>query len=221
MVLARQDLVNYMEVDSMRLFVSMLLSIPMIFGIFLFMGQLVPIEADVIIEVPDEPTPPNPVKFINKVTPTPTQELPENPPPPVRPITTSEIPANTPRNITVLPPAIDTPEFSTVVNPNGYGKPDYRDTSGTQEAIPFLIKEPLWPLNAARSGSVRFCFTVNSDGSVENIKLIAAEPQRLFTRSARRAISKWKFKPALSDGIAVRKDNMCYTMKFNYTGDAQ
>lgn len=66
--------------------------------------------------------------------------------------------------------------------------------------------EPEYPGNAARFGAeglVVMEFTVTTEGWVEDIEVIQAVPPRGFTRSAIRAVSKWKFEPAMMDGKVV------------------
>jgi periplasmic protein TonB len=43
-------------------------------------------------------------------------------------------------------------------------------------------------------------FTVRVDGSVGDIRIVAAEPTRMFDNAAQRAVSRWKFRPATRDG---------------------
>lgn len=63
---------------------------------------------------------------------------------------------------------------------------------------------PQFPIAAARdgvSGWVDIAFTVNADGSVSNVHVTDAQPRRVFDRAAIEAVSKWKFKPALINGV--------------------
>ena len=63
---------------------------------------------------------------------------------------------------------------------------------------------PRYPLDAARAGEqgwVDVEFTVNPDGSVGNVHVTNAEPRRVFDRAAVDAVSRWKFKPALINGV--------------------
>ncbi|MET1254682.1 energy transducer TonB [Aliikangiella maris] len=85
------------------------------------------------------------------------------------------------------------------------------------DAIPMVIIEPRYPRKAAMEGIegwVRFEFTVSPDGSPKDVKVIDAQPKRIFERDARKAIYKWKFKPRVIDGKAVEQPNMRYTMEF-------
>lgn len=46
-------------------------------------------------------------------------------------------------------------------------------------------------------------YTVQADGSVSDIKVLDAMPQRMKTDDAVRTISQWKFKPATRDGAPI------------------
>lgn len=72
-----------------------------------------------------------------------------------------------------------------------------------------LIKsvQPEYPQRALRQrieGWVEIEFTVNTNGDVENVKVLNANPRRgEFDREAIRAVQQWKFRPQISDGRPV------------------
>ena len=55
-------------------------------------------------------------------------------------------------------------------------------------------------------GWVRVQFTINEDGTVSGPSVVDAEPKRVFNREAVRAILRWKFKPRIIDGVAVKRE---------------
>ena len=57
-------------------------------------------------------------------------------------------------------------------------------------------------------------FTINEVGGVEDIEVIDAEPKRVFDREARRALRKWKYKPKVVDGKAVKQTDMFVQLDF-------
>jgi TonB family protein len=62
---------------------------------------------------------------------------------------------------------------------------------------------PQFPLAArtrAVSGWVDVQFIVRTDGSVEDIAVVGAEPAGLFEESATEAVHKWRYRPILRDG---------------------
>ena len=65
---------------------------------------------------------------------------------------------------------------------------------------------PTYPAQAARNkqeGWVEVEFTVTADGRVENARVSASEPQRVFDREAIRSIERTKFNPRLENGVPV------------------
>ena len=67
---------------------------------------------------------------------------------------------------------------------------------------------PVYPRAAQRrniTGSVDLVFTVNSDGRVTEVSVIAAEPSKTFNQAAMTAVSKWEFEPVIENGVAVSK----------------
>lgn len=76
------------------------------------------------------------------------------------------------------------------------------------EATPIVRIEPKYPVQAARDGKegwVKLSFTINEVGGVEDVKVIAADPKRVFDREARRALSKWKYKPKIENGKPMKQ----------------
>lgn len=56
-------------------------------------------------------------------------------------------------------------------------------------------KFPLDALRAGQSGEVQVEFTVGTDGSVTAVRVVRAEPQRVFDREAINAVRRWRFQP--------------------------
>ena len=47
--------------------------------------------------------------------------------------------------------------------------------------------------------------TIGADGSVKDVRVIQAEPKRMFDRNVIRAVLKWKFKPRIINGVPVER----------------
>jgi protein TonB len=47
-------------------------------------------------------------------------------------------------------------------------------------------------------------FEVTEMGTVDNVKIVDAKPRRIFDMDAKRAVLKWKYKPQMEDGKAIR-----------------
>ena len=78
--------------------------------------------------------------------------------------------------------------------------------TGEMMAMPLYRVQPRYPTKALRSnkeGYVVLSFDINESGRVINIKVLEAEPKRLFDREAKRALKKWKYKPMVVNGQAV------------------
>jgi len=78
--------------------------------------------------------------------------------------------------------------------------------SGEMMAMPLYRVQPRYPAKALRAnkeGYVVLSFDINESGRVINIKVLQAEPRRLFDREAKRALKKWKYKPMVVNGQAV------------------
>ena len=67
---------------------------------------------------------------------------------------------------------------------------------GTRITIP---KNSFVNLRQALGGT----YTVTINGSIADIKIISADPPRIFNKAATRALLKWKYKPKVVDGKAV------------------
>jgi periplasmic protein TonB len=80
--------------------------------------------------------------------------------------------------------------------------------SGDGDAVAIVRVEPQWPREALIQGIegwVRVEFTIRTDGSVANPRVIESEPGRLFNQSAIRAIQRWRFRPRMVDGRPVER----------------
>ncbi len=67
---------------------------------------------------------------------------------------------------------------------------------------------PKYPRAAQRrrqTGWVELEFTVDFDGSVESVAVIASDPGVTFVASAVTAVEKWEFEPIMDNGTAVQK----------------
>ncbi len=72
--------------------------------------------------------------------------------------------------------------------------------------VPLVRVPPKYPVRAANrhiEGWVKVEFTIQTDGSVDNAAVVAAEPENIFDDAALTAISKWKFKEKIVNGVAV------------------
>jgi len=78
--------------------------------------------------------------------------------------------------------------------------------AGTHAAVLLRNVPPRYPTTAVRAnqeGWVEVTFTITPDGSVDDVKVVDAEPRHVFDRAATEAVSRWKFQPATQDGTPV------------------
>lgn len=81
-----------------------------------------------------------------------------------------------------------------------------------------MMIEPKYPLKAFRqqiSGYVIAEFDVEVDGTTSNIKIEKAIPSDIFNEEAIRAIQKWKYRPKVEDGIAMKQAGLRVRLDFH------
>lgn len=114
-----------------------------------------------------------------------------------------------------------TPQFTNnTVNIN----PSFQSGQKDMQASPQFRVDPSFPQEALRDGIegwVKLGFTVASNGTVQDIHIISAEPKRVFDRAARRALSKWKYKPKIENGVPVAQHDMFVVLDFRFESARQ
>ncbi|AWB69059.1 energy transducer TonB [Saccharobesus litoralis] len=86
------------------------------------------------------------------------------------------------------------------------------------DAAPIVRVEPRYPAAAARNGIegwVSLQFSINELGAVEDVLVIEAQPKRVFDREAKRALSRWKYKPQVIDGVPQKQTGLTVKLEFN------
>ena len=79
-------------------------------------------------------------------------------------------------------------------------------TPQVREARLLSRVDPQYPPEAMRGrqqGWVELEFTVDVDGSISNVSVVASRPTRVFDRAAIRAMQEWRFDPRLENGEPV------------------
>jgi protein TonB len=72
-----------------------------------------------------------------------------------------------------------------------------------QNIVPIRMDPPKYPREAAighKTGSVTVQFTVDTDGSTSDIRVLRSQPHKLFDKAAIRAVMHWRFRPYAIDG---------------------
>lgn len=122
-------------------------------------------------------------------------------------------------------PAVNVPAAST---PSSAGKTgNAQDDAGKGAAsggvstgvVPLERVPPKYPRGAANrhiEGWVKVEFTITTDGDVEDAVVIEAQPADIFDNAALQAISRWKFKGKIVDGVGVTQ-RAVQTLQFKLT----
>lgn len=84
-------------------------------------------------------------------------------------------------------------------------KPAAESVASTE---PVLIRtvQPRYPTQARRAnqeGWVVVSYNIDTDGNVNGVKVLDAQPRHMFDREAVDAVERWKFKPATRNGVPV------------------
>lgn len=195
---------------KLRTPVAAILAVAVTFGLFIFMyklissGDMANQDLDAIsgirfgpVDIPDD------VNRRTRVKPKPPPPPKEPPPPPKMQVEKQNVVQNMP-DINI--PNLD----NQMVGGDGMFIGNFGSVDQNEEGdvIPIVRISPVYPRDAALkglSGWVEVEFTITPLGTVEDPRVLNAEPPRVFNREALRAILKWKFKPRIIDGTAVER----------------
>lgn len=147
-----------------------------------------PVVKQQVTPTPPKPQP-TPTPIAKSAAPSPIATPPVTPPSPASP-PVAAAPAPTP------PPAASAPAKPVAQPPS----------AGNSDIVAVNRSKPNYPRRAIQAGLegwVKLSFTVTADGQVRDIKVIDANPPRLFDDEAMRAIQQWTFKPRKQDGKPV------------------
>ncbi|WP_299072565.1 energy transducer TonB [uncultured Paraglaciecola sp.] len=196
-----------------RLIVSIFVGGVIAFALFVLMAELIsnsgrPVEKgpeatviDIVMSTPDDAT------QLRKRVPPPPPPPPKQPPK-IEPVEPDVAEVNT-DGLGFSMPTVDVGGASVSIGSVGA----MRDG----DATPIVRIEPKYPVQAARDGKegwVKLSFTINEVGGVEDVKVIEADPKRVFDREARRALGKWKYKPKIEDGKPMKQYGLTVQLDF-------
>ncbi len=201
-----------------RFLVSILLGAVVTFGLFAFMAFLVSSgdrtkdaeQENIIVEV--NTTPPKSAAEQRRRVPPPPPPPPKAPPKQQAPEPEA---SNDNGGIQFNMPGVQLGGVSTGLSAPGAG------FGRDGDATPIFRMDPKYPVQAARDGKegwVKLSFTINEIGGVEDVKVIDAKPKRVFDKEAKRALRKWKYKPKVVDGKAIRRPGLTVQLDFTMDG---
>jgi periplasmic protein TonB len=84
--------------------------------------------------------------------------------------------------------------------------PKASGTGPTSEAVLVKSADPSYPSSALRSrqsGWVVVSFTIEPNGRTSNVHVTQSQPRRIFDGAATDAVIRYRFTPAMKDGVAV------------------
>jgi protein TonB len=88
---------------------------------------------------------------------------------------------------------------------------------GDRDVVPLVRVDPDYPPRARQRGIEGFVdveFSISPVGTVQNPKVIGANPTFVFDRAALRAIRKWKYNPKIENGVAVTRHGIQVRIRF-------
>ncbi|WP_394175294.1 energy transducer TonB [Thalassotalea litorea] len=91
------------------------------------------------------------------------------------------------------------------------------ETPQNSGATPIYRSLPRYPIGAARQkirGWVKLRFSINPQGIPEDIVVIESQPEDIFDQAAIDALSRWKYRPQLQDGQAIKQENLSVRIDF-------
>ncbi|HMB58535.1 MAG TPA: energy transducer TonB [Xanthomonadales bacterium] len=197
--------------SKFRLIIAAIVAVGVTFGLFLFMHKLISSGSgdraalDAIagihfgpVEIPDDIA-------------TKSRRIPPKPPPPKTPPPPPKMQISKVDQPVQNMPQMNMPDIDVpMVGGEGMFIGNFQQVDKTAEGdiIPVVVIRPMYPRDAALSGIegwVKVEFTITPVGTVQDPRVVDANPSRIFNREAIRAILKWKFKPRVQDGVAVER----------------
>jgi protein TonB len=198
-----------------RFLVSLLLGAAVTFALFSFMaflvssGDMTKQESlnNIVVEV--NTTPPKSAAERRQRVPPPPPPPPKTPPKPQAPEPETN---NNSGGLTFNMPSVQLSGANTGMSAPGAG------FGRDGDASPIVRIDPKYPQQAARDGKegwVKLSFTINELGGVEDVEVMDADPRRIFDKAAKRALSRWRYKPKVVDGKAMRRPGLIVQLDFS------
>ena len=183
--------------SSVRMIVAILMSIPVVVGLFLIMHSLI----DRDFENPEvsntkiaELVQPDEEIQLDTTTKKPEKaEEPEEPPPELE---MAQINLDMDMEVANAAP---TASINVEISSSGM-------SSGDGEYLPIVKVAPIYPRRAQTRGITGYCiveYTVTKSGSIRDPVAVDCQPSGVFDRASVKAATKFKYKPRVVDGEAI------------------
>ena len=195
--------------SSVRMFISILLAIPVVVGLFMVMHSLIDrdfenpdIKARKIAEIvqPDEE-----IELEASQKKPEKVEDPEEPPPDMQ---MAEIDFDVDTDTANMAP---TTAVEVDISTTGM-------SSGDGEYLPIVKVAPIYPRRAQTRGISGYCiveYTVTTSGAIRDPVAVDCQPEGVFEKASVKAALKFKYKPRVVDGEAIEVAGV--QNKFTYT----
>lgn len=93
----------------------------------------------------------------------------------------------------------------------------FTPSSMSAEALPLVQVSPHYPIEASQNGKEGYVvvgFDITAEGTVSNVRVLDANPKRVFDKAALSAVQNWKYKPKFDAGKAVPQLNQQVQLDF-------
>ena len=87
-----------------------------------------------------------------------------------------------------------------------------------RDIVPLVRIPPEYPARAQQRGIegwVLLEFTITPSGTVQDPKVIDADPKGIFDDAALKALSRWKYNPKVENGVAVERRGIRVILRFD------
>lgn len=138
----------------------------------------------------------------------PKREKPDQPPPPPQMNMAKAMNPN--EGVGDIAPMVDTGVELEKATSLGAGGSD-------RDVVPLVRVDPDYPARARQrgiEGYVDIEFTIGPAGTVENPRVIGANPPSIFDRAALRAVRRWRYNPKMENGVPVSRPGIKVRLRF-------
>ncbi|MCW8347897.1 TonB family protein [Vibrio sp. ZSDZ65] len=148
-----------------------------------------------------------------------TRVLPEPPQMPATPPAAAAVEQSSQTSSVQTPstPQLPNIAISTQVAGVAMNAPSVPDIGRNQQVMPLHRKEPRYPRRAIQrnmEGYVVMSFTIDVNGRPTDIKVVEAQPKRIFEREAMVALKQWKYQPMVVNGTAQPRVGQTVKLEF-------
>jgi protein TonB len=93
--------------------------------------------------------------------------------------------------------------------------------SGDRDVVPLVRVDPEYPPRARQQGVEGYVdveFTISPAGTVQDPRVLEAQPAYVFDRAALAAIRRWRYNPKVANGVPVPRVGVQVRLRFEIKG---